>query len=303
MVNEQAVGDAARHYAQVISALHRFDLPESEHWKPHESQLLIGNAVFKRGCKFIFVQCGRKFGKTEIIVYCLWRWALMNPGSSCYYICPELKQAKEIIWKARDQRGRLRIQEFGPQEYIESIDNTELRITFKNGSFIKCDGSDNWAAWKGISPNFIVLDEFAEFKPEFYGAMNPNRATFDAPMVIIGTPPEKIWLDRDKPHQYVELAQECRQQMLEDPNDAFWIKRPSWCNPLPNIQNFLRKEKKVLFRMGKEDEWWRDYGAELVPAKARKIFPNFVADSTMEGSHVIAHDLMIVQMSEYCGAR
>lgn len=291
LISQRSVTEAAAHYHRVVSALH-------ENWSPHPSQALVGRAIFSDMLKFVFVQCGRKWGKTEIIVYSLWRWALLNPNSSCYYICPELKQAKEIIWKSKDKRGRSRIQAFGPADFIDSIDNTELRVNFKNGSFIKCDGSDNWSAWKGISPNFIVLDEFSDFKPEFFPAMNPNRAVFDAPLVIIGTPPEKIWLDKDTPHQYVEKAQEARELMLED-GSALWIKRPSWDNPDPTIQMFLRKEKKSLFRANKQDEWWRDYGAELMPAKASKIFPNFISDMTLDGAHVADHSTILDTIMRY----
>ncbi len=229
---------------------------------------------------------------TEIANYCLWRWALLNPNSACYYICPELKQAREINWESKDRRGKDRLPEFGAREFIESVDNTEMRITFKNGSFIKVDGSDNYDAWAGISPNFIVLDEFRSFKPEFYSVMNPNRAVYDAPMVIMGTPPKQIYIDKDTEHQYVELAKEFRTDMLEG-GPSLWIKRPSWSNPDPVIQRFLAAEKRKLFRAKKEYEWYREYGAELVPGDSSKIFPQFLSDPTQDLSHVVTHSDMV----------
>lgn len=287
-----------RYRHHVVSSLHRWHDPEeSNHWNPHAGQQLVLKAIFVHDCKTIFVQCGRKWGKTETITYALWRWALLNPGQSCYYICPELKQAKEIIWKSRDRKGKLRLQEFGSPEFIESIDNTELRITFKNGSFIKVDGSDNYDAWAGISPNFIVLDEFRSFRPQFYTVMNPNRAAFNAPMIIIGTPPEDIWLDKDTPHQYVEIAHETQLDMLET-GESFFIKRPSWDNPDEVIHKFLSKEKKRLYRKGKMHEWWREYGAELVSGGENKVFTSFVSDLTLPNSQVVMasdmYDMMYV---------
>lgn len=280
----------------VVSSLHNwFDPNPANHWEPHPSQQLVLEAIFKNDCKLAFVQCGRKWGKTETIVYALWRWALLNPGQSCYYICPQFKHAKEIVWKSRDQKGKLRIQEFGPNDFIESIDNTELRITFKNGSFIKVDGSDNYDAWTGISPHFVVLDEFRSFRPEFYDVMDPNRASFDAPMVIIGTPPPLIWVEKDVPHQYVEVANDCRLEMLAGGN-SFFIKRPSWDNPDPKIHAFLARTKKRLYRLNKMDVWWREYGAELVQAGESKVFPKFIADPTIEGSHVFNHSALLDMM-------
>lgn len=280
----------------VVSSLHNwFDPDPANHWHPHASQHLVLEALFVRDCKLVFCQCGRKWGKTETIVYALWRFALLNPGVACYYICPTQKQGREIVWKSRDRKGRLRLQEFGPAEFIANIDNEDLRITFKNGSFIKVDGSDNFAAWAGISPHLVVLDEFCYFKADFYDVMNPNRATFDAPMIIIGTPPKQIWLDKDTPHQYVEVAKEARDTMM-DTGEALHIKRASWDNPDPMIQSFLRREKKILFRKNKQATWWREYGAEFVTDGETKIFPAFTADPTLPGSHVIPHSYILDHM-------
>lgn len=285
----------------VVSSLHNWidrdgnPNPPELHWTPHPSQYLVLESIFKNECKLVFCQCGRKWGKTEVIVYSLWRWALLNPGQSCYYICPQFKHAKEIVWKSRDQKGRLRIQEFGPADFIDNIDNTELRITFKNGSFIKVDGSDNYDAWTGISPHFIVLDEFRSFKPEFYDVMDPNRASFDAPMIVIGTPPEQIWAEKDVPHQYVEIAHEAKLDMLET-GKSFHIKRASWDNPDPKIQMFLARTKKRLQRLGKMDVWWREYGAELVSGGEAKVFPKFIGDPTLVGSHVFPHSMLLDRM-------
>lgn len=289
------LSDQERYRHQVIVSLHKWDQDPQFHWTPHPGQQLALEALFVHECKLIFCQCGRKWGKTELIAYSLWRFALLYPGSACYYICPEQKQAREIIWKSRDRAGKLRLQEFASNEFVESIDNGELRINFKNGSFIKVDGSDNFAAWAGISPHFVVLDEFCYFKPEFYPVMNPNRATFDAPMVIIGTPPKQIWLTKDTPHQYVEIAQEARADMFET-GESFHIQRPSWDNPDPIIHKFLAREKKKLFKRNKQAEWWREYGAQLVSDGESKVFPSFIADPTAVGAHVKPRSAMFEAM-------
>lgn len=277
----------------VVTSLHRWDDPDpANHWNPHQGQQTVLEAIFKHQCKMVFCQCGRKWGKTEVIMYSLWRWALMKEHQTCYYICPELKQAKEIVWRAKDRRGKFRVKEFGSAEFVEHIDETENRVVFKNGSSIKVDGSDNYDAWAGISPHFVVLDEFRSFRPEFYGVMNPNRASFNAPMIIIGTPPPQIWIDKDTPHQYVEVAHEAKLDMFETGN-SFHIKRPSWDNPDPIIQEFLRSERKSLERRNKMHEWWREYGAELVQGGESKVFPNFISDATLPGTHVFPHSHLL----------
>ena len=168
-------------YVDTIKALHG-------RWTPHTGQIQVGKALFTDNCKQIFVQCGRKWGKTDLIEYILWRWAQLNPGSSCYYISPFFKQSKEIIW------ANQRIQNFGPREWLnpgdKGINNSELRLKFRNGSFIKLDGADNFDAHRGTEPHILVYEEFKDHNPKFHEAMDPNLAPHDAPLVVIGTPPE-----------------------------------------------------------------------------------------------------------------
>ena len=279
-----------------IASLHNwFDPDPKNHWNPHEGQEGVLKALFVRGAKLLFCQCGRKFGKTELVIYSLWRWCLLNPNSVCYYICPTQTQAKKIVWTARDKRGRLRLQEFGPESFIKSINNDELIINFKNGSMIQVDGADNPQAAAGLSPSLIILDEFEYFKPRFWEVMGPNRATFNCPVFIIGSPPEQIYVDRDTPHQYVELAQEARIDMIETGN-SYWIKRPSWDNPDPSVQAFLASEKIKLFRRGKQAYWWREYGAELVNDNESKIFPEFISQPDIAGSQVIEESTLMQRM-------
>jgi hypothetical protein len=113
--------------AKILSDLHRA-------WKPHPGQKLIIKKLFGDGAPAVMSEWGRKGGKTETIEYFLTRGGLTR-GGGWYYFAPEQKQAKEIVWAS----GRL--QKFVPRHYIAAINNTEMRITLTNGSFIKVDGS------------------------------------------------------------------------------------------------------------------------------------------------------------------
>jgi hypothetical protein len=228
-------------------------------WKPHEGQKAIISELVA-GKQHLFIQCGRKFGKSELVIYLLWRYALLNPGSACYYLAPFMKQAKEIIWASR------RIQGFCNEEYIESIDNTELRIRFKNGSFIKVDGSDNFEAYRGITPNFVVYDEFKDFRPEFHEAMAPNLAAKNAPLVIIGTPPKPRARNYK---QYINIAEEFRQDV-----SSFWIERTSYDNPHIS-KEWLDKERDRLIARGDKNVWELEYLAKIVGGGRNSIFPMF----------------------------
>jgi hypothetical protein len=236
-----------RDYESIINDLHAT-------WTPHAGQVKCGRALFQDDKRTVFIQCGRKWGKTEIIMYFLYRWALVNPGSACYYISPFQKQSKEIIWA----NGRL--QTFVPRKYISSINNTEMRITLTNGSFIKCDGSDNYEAYRGIEPHMVVYEEFKDFRPEFHVAMDPNLSVHNAPLVIIGTPPNVDC-------QFTDMAKECR----TDP-EKFFIEEPTESNPHIN-KGWLHKKKMELIARGEEDVWMREYMGKYMKGGSSKIFP------------------------------
>lgn len=178
-----------------------------QQFEPHIGQKQVIKDLFWHEVDRLFVECGRKFGKTQLVCYCLWRWCLVFPNSKCYYFSPFAKQSKEIIWAPRF------IQNFGPTEFIKSINNTEMRIRFKNGSFIKLDGSDNLEAYRGITPDGLcVYDEFKDFKKEFHEAFEPNLAARGSPLLIVGTPPRLEDEDEDKPSQFRVLADEFKRK-------------------------------------------------------------------------------------------
>lgn len=238
----------------------------AQRYSPNIAQLELGRAIFGRKQKFVFCRWGRKCGKTEGIIDTLTRFGMFYPGSACYYVGPLLKQSKEILWANR------RLQNFMPKGWIRHEDRQELRLTLQNDSFIKVDGSDNFDAWAGITPDIVVLDEFATFKPQFYEVMNPNRAPKDAPLIIIGTPPRQLWIDKETPHQYCKLWNQAEQE--QKTGEAAALHFPSWANDkVPGLIKWLEREKQRLEERGEGDVWRREYGAEFVESAAEHIFP------------------------------
>ena len=249
--------------ASGIEALH-------QRWTPHSAQIAIGRPLLRGETKDVFAQCGRNFGKTELVSYLLWRFAWTYSGSENYYFAPYMTQAREILWASR------RVQTFGPEEWIEgNPNNTEMRITFKNGSFIKLAGSDNVDSYRGVKPKGLtVLDEFKDFRPEFLEAYDPNRAAFDSPMMIIGTPPEFE-------NQFTSLAAVYE----SDPSKRFF-QMPTSVNPHIS-REWLAKKKTELYALGEGDKWEREYEAKFVTGGASSIFPMLSRKS------MISHDQML----------
>ena len=216
------------------------------------------------------MECGRNWGKTEFAAYALTRWAYLNPGSENYYFAPEQKQGREIIWKSN------RLQNMVPKEWVDSVNETEMRITFKNGSFIKVDGSDNIDSYRGVKPKgLVVLEEYKDFRPGFYDVFDPNRAPFNAPILIIGTPP-------DVPdHHFIIKADEFK----ADPSKQYF-NAPTSENPVIT-ERWLLKKKKEYYDRGEGEAFEREYMARRVFGGKRAIFPMIHSLEATEHDEII----------------
>lgn len=246
-MNEQEIID----YAEILNEL-------NSRWTPHEKQIEIGYEILYAGKKNVFVCAGRNLGKTDVAAYLLWRWAMTHPKTENYVFEPYLKQAREILWVSR------RIQNFGPAEWIESMNETEMRITFVNGSFIKLEGSDNVAAMAGIKPRgLIIYDEFKDHRLESITNFEPNRAAFDVPALFIGTPP----ISHNHFVDYMELSKKS--------DEWSFITAPTRANPHIS-QKWLENKKKELELLGDMETWYREYEALYVIGGKRSIFPSFL---------------------------
>lgn len=265
------VSAQAKLLATALKAIH-------DRWSPHEGQLKIGRALFKDDIRKLFIQCGRKFGKSEISMYLLFRWAITAPNRGCYYIAPFKVQAREIIWR--------RILQFIPEQFIAKksdgaldVVKGEMRINLVNGSFIKIDGSDNDQALRGITPDIVVYDEFKDFKPDFHIGMEPNLVPMNAPLIIIGTPP-------DHDCQYTQIATEYKMAA-----DCRHFEMPTHINPHID-KELLAGIQRKLEDKGEQDVWEREYMGRYVKGGAHAIFPMF-----SKTKHVRPHSALMKEIA------
>lgn len=234
----------------------------------HESQKVLVRTIFNTrenggGAKTVYAQCGRRWGKTEAGIYIAVRKAGLTPGSQVYIFAPQRNQAKEIYWAS----GRLQAKI--PASLIadpSDFHKTDLRVTFKNGSFIKVDGSDNVNASRGFTPDLVINDEYRDFVEEYLGAVEPALISKDAPMIYLTTPP-------DEPCHVVEYRDWVLKESQQNPLIKF-VHLPTHTNPLIPREWLERKERELRDR-GEDDIWKREYLAEDCYSGAKLIFPMF----------------------------
>lgn len=245
----------------------------SEVWKPHAGQVLLGQALFGGEAKFIYGECGRKFGKSECAVYLLWMYSILNPNAETYYLAPEVKLAKELVWSNQrihtcNSYDRNFLKKMGKilGGKIE-VFKQEGRIVLPNGSFMKVDGSDNIDSQLGLKPDLIVADEMRTFKDEWLTFTTPNLAAKDGILLCISTPPLT-------PNRAYEHALECKIKTKEGNKRYFYLCLPSETNDaVPHLKQWLKEEKERLISLGRADEWYREYMAKTILSSNASIIP------------------------------
>lgn len=229
----------------------------------------------------LFLSCGRKWGKTELVGYILWRHALLNPGSACYYVSTQNVHVREIIWRGG------RIQKYlgkDGEKYIKKITEQDMTIWFKNGSFIRCVGSDNYMIANGLTPSIAVYDEFKGFNSRWHTEFAPNRAAKAAPLVIIGTKPRPGNPNMTQYNEILEYA-------LENPKEWYVAERTTFDNPINNLpaqKIQIQQEIKQLLARGEEDVVQLEYYSKVLHGGRRQIFPMFDKDK-----HVFKHAALL----------
>ena len=144
-------------------------LPQSEIW-------LASDRV-----RFRSVCAGRRFGKSYLAAAELLKAAISGKNKNCFYCCPTYGMAKEIQWDMLIQMI--------PDEYLVKTNETALTIKLINGSTIALKGAEKPNNLRGRALDFVVLDEFADMRPEaWYEVLRPSLSDREGSALFIGTP-------------------------------------------------------------------------------------------------------------------
>lgn len=250
---------------------------------PHSGQIPIVSAFFISWVVGIFMRCGRKFGKTELAIYCMYMFGKLFPNSECYYVADEKDHARDICWdnrrlpefltsfrinKGESRESYIKRKEIGHRlhkSWVKKVNESEMYIRLDNNSMLKVDGAKNWKKADGLGPVFIVYDEFKNHDPRYDRAARPNLMDLNGRILIIGTPPD------NEDNYYCETEQE-----FVNKKNHLTFKRPSWTNPhvyggkdCPK----LKEERLAYERKGELHVYLREFECEIVPDMKRQIFP------------------------------
>jgi hypothetical protein len=273
------------HLAKLFRAL-------NDKWQPNPGQLEAGTALYVEGIRRLGIECGRKFGKSDWCTDTCWRLGNMIQNGQGYYFGAVAKGAREFIWSNE------RLQNWGPREFVSDINKTDMRLTFTSGTFVKVDGADEFRGSKGFNPDFMILDEAADYPDGFWHAMRPNFASKDCIVVVVSSPPWILEEAPGKPVYFCRMMDLWKKYMQEAKAKGarpkhFYCNYPSHVNAKNLPPGFLEQEEKELRDMGCDDIWEREYLARRVTAGGRRIVGSFKPDR-----HVYSHDELIKEHIE-----
>ena len=137
--------------------------------------------IFCSDSRFRVCVAGRRVGKTFLSTGELLKSAIGGKNRNCWYVAPTYGAAKEIAWSM--------LIDTIPQEYIAKTNETSLTLKLINGSTISLKGAEKPHNLRGRALDFVVLDEFADMRPEaWYEVIRPSLSDREGSALFIGTP-------------------------------------------------------------------------------------------------------------------
>lgn len=136
--------------------------------------------VFNDKTRFKIIAAGRRTGKSRLAAWMLIIYALQANKGHVFYVAPTQGQARDIMWATLLELAH---------PIIKSSHINNLQITLVNGATISLKGADRPETMRGVSLKFLVMDEYADMKPEVWETiLRPALADQKGDAMFIGTP-------------------------------------------------------------------------------------------------------------------
>lgn len=136
--------------------------------------------VFSDPARFKVVAAGRRTGKSRLAAWMLILNALQAEKGYVFYVAPTQAQARDIMWQTLLELGH---------PVIKNSHINNLHITLINGATIALKGADRPETMRGVSLKFLVMDEYADMKPQVWEQiLRPALADQRGEAMFIGTP-------------------------------------------------------------------------------------------------------------------
>ena len=137
-------------------------------------------SVFNDGTRFKVVAAGRRCGKSRLAAWTMIIRALQAEKCTVFYVAPTQGQARDIMWSLLEELVH-------PILQSKHVNNMEMKLI--NGSRILLKGADRPDTMRGVSLEYLVMDEYADMKQQVWEEiLRPALADRKGDALFIGTP-------------------------------------------------------------------------------------------------------------------
>jgi len=154
-------------------------------WKPRLYQQPLWYYLENGGKRAVAIW-HRRAGKDTVSL----NWTVVSlvqrPGLY-WHMLPTYQQGRKIVWDGINKDGR-KFLDYFPPELIDNVNNTEMKIEFKNGSIFQVVGTDNVDRLVGANPIGCVLSEYSLQDPRAWNYLRPILAENEGWALFIYTP-------------------------------------------------------------------------------------------------------------------
>lgn len=227
--------------------------------------------VWEDDTRFKVIAAGRRTGKSRLAALVLIYKALTCPAKTAkvFYVAPTQGQARDIMWEL--------LQELAG-ELVAGTHKNDLTVTLKNGVTIALKGADRPQTMRGVSLWYVVLDEYADIKPDVWETiLLPALSDHDGDALFIGTPMGR--------NHFYELYMDAK---LGDDVDFSAYHYTSYDNPFLK-RSVIERAKKSMSSHNFQQEYMASFesqGSQLF----KEEWIKFADSCPHEGDYYIAVD-------------
>lgn len=170
--------------------------------------------------RFCVLVTHRQMGKTVCAVNHLLKQACMLnlPNGRYFYVAPFLKQAEMLVWdyfKRFTAPLAAMPTASGQIKNLLQINEAKLSLRLPNGAVVRVGGADNPDAMRGTYADGIVLDEYAQIKPNVFNEIiRPMLTSRKGWCVFLGTPKGQ--------DQFYDVYCHAAKEFAANPHGEWW---------------------------------------------------------------------------------
>lgn len=130
------------------------------------------------------LKCSRQSGKSYLMLGLCLKECINNPNSAVLYISPTYMLARTLYKLTLKPRLK-------GMPFIQSTNDSELLVLFKNGSYIKFVSGNEYDSLRGYTLSMCVIDEASYCKKELFDVVHPFLQVKGKYLFIVSTPKMK----------------------------------------------------------------------------------------------------------------